>query len=423
VSAVEKARPLGSLALVALIIANTIGTGVFTTSGLSLASLGSREAVLLAWLVGGLHALLGVISYTWLVRRYPQSGGEYVLLSRSLHPGAGYVAGWVSLLAGFSAPIAAAAHGLEAYAGMPGTRWLGASVIIACAILHGLFSNTGVWLQNLAVGIKISLLLLLVVVGLSMIEIKPNLAALQATHWSQFGATCVWITFSYTGWNAAVYVAGEIRDREGGLMWAGIGAVGIVLLVYVGLNAVFLYAAPTSQLVGKVDVGRMAAEQIGGASGASFLAWLVVLALFTSISSMSMAGPRVAWQMARDGYLPSVFGRGGPPPTAAIFFQAALALTVFWFSSLEKILGMIGLTLILSSCGTVLGLFVEHYRTGWRPESPFYPFIPICFVVSTLAMGIWMAIQFPYQALASVLVLATGWVSYYFQKKQVQPTS
>ncbi len=412
-----QSRSLGGGALLALIIANIIGTGVFTTSGFSVGALGSREAVLLAWLVGGVHALLGALSYAWLVQRYPHSGGEYLLLSRALHPAAGYVAGWVSLLAGFTAPIAAAAHGLEAYAGMAGTRWLGASAILLFAVLHGLFARGGVWIQNAAVLIKVVLLFLFVGWGMWGITIRPDVTSLQTTHWENFGSACVWITFSYTGWNAAVYIAGEIKDIERDLFRATLGAVGVITVLYLCLNAVFLYAAPIAALSNKADVGRIAAAALGGEYAAQFLSGIVVLALITSISAMSMAGPRVTWQMARDGYLPAIFGRGEPPPTLAIFFQALLALGVFWLSSLKEILGMIGLTLILSSAGTVCSLFVEQYRSGWRPKSMLYPWVPLLFVTSTLAMGVWMAWRSPKEAAVSVGVILFGWFGYALQRK------
>ncbi|MCB9644383.1 MAG: amino acid permease [Myxococcales bacterium] len=414
------AKSLGGRALAALIIANIIGTGVFTTSGFSVGAMGSREAVLLAWCVGGIHALLGALSYIWLVQRYPHSGGEYLLLSRALHPAAGYVAGWVSLLAGFTAPIAAAAHGLEAYAGFGGSRWLGASVIVACALLHGIFARGGVIFQNLAVFLKMILLFLFVGWGLWGISIRPDMSSLANARWENFGSTCVWITFSYTGWNAAVYVADEIKDIQKDLVRATLGAVLVVMALYLCLNAVFLYAAPLQQLSNRPDVGVFAASALGGAGASHFLSGVVVLALVTSISSMSMAGPRVTWQMARDGYLPAIFGKGEPPPTLAIFLQAALALLVFWVSSLKEILGMIGLTLILSSAGTVAALFVEQYRTGWRPKSSLYPMIPALFWLMTLAMGGWMAWRAPKEALISVGVLVLGGVGYMVQGRKGQ---
>ncbi len=413
-----QSRSLGGGALLALIIANIIGTGVFTTSGYSVGALGSREAVLLAWLVGGVHALLGALSYVWLVQRYPHSGGEYLLLSRALHPAAGYVAGWVSLFAGFAGPIAAAAHGLEAYAGMTGVRWLGASAIVLFALLHGVFAQGGVWVQNAVVALKMLLLLVFVGWGMLGMTIQPDLGSLQTANWSAFGSACVWITFSYTGWNAAVYVAGEIKDIERDLFRSTLGAVLIITVLYLFLNAIFLYAAPIAALQNKADVGRLAASALGGTIAAQFLSAIVVLALVTSISAMSMAGPRVTWQMARDGYLPAIFGRGEPPPTLAIFLQALVALGVFWLSSLKELLGMIGLTLILSSAGTVCSLFVEEYRHGWRPKSKLYPLFPILFVVSTLAMGVWMAWRSPKEAAVSVAVIVLGVLGYAIQRKR-----
>src|SRR5919198_146820 len=255
--AAERRIGLGSAAI--LVVANMIGAGVFTTSGLALADLGRREPVLLAWGLGGLLAMCGTLSYGALARRMPESGGEYMFLSRTVHPLAGFLAGWVSLLAGFTAPIAASAIGLQAY-------------------LADSFGVTD----------------------------DPTPLRLSA-----FAVTLVWISFAYSGWNAAVYVAGEVRDPERNLhraLWLG---TALVTVIYLALNAVFLYAADAAKLAGKIEVGAIAAEALGGPGLRRVVSALVALALFTSISSMVMAGARGDGRPGGEGLPPRLFAGGG----------------------------------------------------------------------------------------------------------------
>ena len=204
------ARRVGLVSAAALVIGNMIGAGVFTTSGFALADLGRREWVLLAWLVGGLLAMCGALSYGALARRIPESGGEYTFLSRTIHPLAGFVAGWISLLAGFTAPIAAAALGLQAYlvgSGGDGVRpeWIGTGAILIAGLMHGLRLREGVVLQNLAVGLKLLAIAVLVAFGAARLP-APDLEPTGSGSFElgAFAVTLVWISFAYSGWNATV---------------------------------------------------------------------------------------------------------------------------------------------------------------------------------------------------------------------------
>src|SRR5262245_11928272 len=200
-----------------------IGTGVFTTSGLLLADLGSPWVVLIAWLVGGIIAMLGALNYGALARRIPESGGEYLFLSRTLHPAAGYLAGWISLLVGFSAPLAAVAFAFGEYARpwLPGWRpqLTGSLLMLLFSGIHAAHVRRGAWMQNLAVAVK------LLVIGLFVCLAFTRLPARVESIWSAaplsaFGVSLVWVSFSYSGWNAAVYVGSEIRHPERNLPWS-----------------------------------------------------------------------------------------------------------------------------------------------------------------------------------------------------------
>jgi APA family basic amino acid/polyamine antiporter len=418
-------RRLGLTSAAALVVANMIGAGVFTTSGFALADLGRPDAVLLAWGVGGLMALCGALSYGALARRIPESGGEYTFLSKTVHPLAGFLAGWVSLLVGFTAPIAAAALGLQAYLasslGLTARpEWIGTTAILIAGLMHGLRLRAGVVLQNTAVGLKLAVIGGFVLLGAMRSPSLADAAALPSVDFGlgAFAVTLVWISFAYSGWNAAVYVAGEVRDPERNLhrsLWL---ATGLVTLIYLALNAVFLYAAPAQELAGKAEVGAIAAEALGGTALRQAVSVLVTLALFTSISSMVMAGPRVYARMAEDGLFPRWLGVAEEVPRAAVALQVGLAVLVAWFSGLRELLSYIGFTLGISAAATVCGLIVLRRREGpLRVPVPGYPWVPGLFVLTTLAAAGFMAARQPFEAGMGLLTVGLGIPVYWLMRR------
>src|SRR5688572_1607499 len=213
-------RRLGFASASALVVASMIGAGVFTSSGYALADLGTPGRVLLAWLVGGVSAACGALCYGALARAIPESGGEYTYLARTLHPLAGFLAGWISLLAGFTGPIAAVALGLQVYldstfdlGGDP--RWIATAAILVAGLLHGLRLRPGVMAQNAAVALKLGLIAVFVGLGATRLPDLPSAPAPAGPFDpGAFAVSLVWISFAYSGWNAATYVAGEVRDPE-----------------------------------------------------------------------------------------------------------------------------------------------------------------------------------------------------------------
>jgi APA family basic amino acid/polyamine antiporter len=403
-----------------------IGAGVFTTSGFALADLGSRNAVLLAWFAGGLIALCGAWSYVRLARAMPGNGGEYLFLSRAVHPLAGFLAGWVSLLAGFTAPIAVAAHGLEAYTlASFGLAWpsgvLGTAVILGAGLAHGVARESGLRIQNVAVASQIIAIAGFIFLGVFAIPSisQPSASADSVSmatpvSISAFAVTLIWISFSYSGWNAAVYVAGEMREPKRTLMRATLlGTVGVVAL-YVLLNAVFVYSAPVDSLAGHAEVGAIAAEALGGGAARRVLSAIVALGLATSISAMVMVGPRIYAQMADDRVLPNALRSGTAPPRAAIGLQVGLALAAFFMSELRDLLLYVGFLLSLSAAGTVGCLFmVENGRATEEKPSRFHPWLPLIFIGATLGSTAFLVVSEPAQALAGFGTLAVGAIVYW----------
>lgn len=397
-------RQLGLASATALVVANMIGTGVFTTSGFALADLRSPWWVLAAWLAGGVFAALGALCYGALARRFPESGGEYLFLSRTLHPVAGHCAGWISLWVGFSAPVAAAAYGFGEYtkAWFPDChpKWLGTALLLGFTLLHGGHVRGGAWVQNAAVALKVGLIVGFVAVAWPRVPAPAPAAVVVSL--PSFAMTLVWISFSYSGWNAAVYVGGEVIRPERNLPLAlGLGT-GLVTLLYLALNAVFVFSAPVSELAGRVEIGQVAAHALGGRRWADAITLLVDLALITSVSSMTMAGPRVYARMAADGYLPRWLAAEGRPPRGSIALQSGLALVMLWTASFQALLTFIGFTLSLSTAATVLGLLRLRGREGARVAVPGWPVVPWLFLVGVLAMAILALANISWPAVAKL---------------------
>lgn len=410
-------RPQRQLSLVsatALVIASMVGSGVFTTSGFLLADLHTPARVLAAWLVGGLIALLGATCYTTLARLFPESGGECIFLARTIHPAAGYLAGWISLLVGFSAPLAAVALAFGEYLKdwLPscGPRLVGSLLLLASAAVHAAHVQRGAWVQNLAVLIKLLLIGALVTVAGARLE-PETIESPEPFSIGQFAVALVWVSFSYSGWNVAVYIAGEVRNPRRSLPLAMITGAALVTLLYLALNAVFVYAAPVEKLAGHLEVARIAAAGLGGAGLANFVTALIALALATSASSMLMAGPRVYARMAEDGYLPRWLRLPQTgPPLAAIVFQTMIALVLLWTATFTSLLTYIGFTLGLCTAAAVGGLVRVRLRQGPQIHVPGWPWVPLVFIAVVVATTAFTMARRPLESVAGVLTIFGGWI-------------
>lgn len=423
----------GTVTLAGLVVANMVGAGVFTTSGFALADLGTPTRVLWAWVVGGAVALCGAASYGLLARCMVGSGGEYLYLSRSVHPMAGFVAGWVSLLAGFTGAIAFAATTMEAYLLPAATRpaWLptdsvAVAAIISAALLHGLCARLGAATQNLTVILKLAVLALFAIFGALFIADGGGASGAggptPAPSIPAFAMSVVWISLSYSGFNAAVYVAGEARDPERTVPRALVLGTLAVAILYLGLNAVFVLAPPYGAVAGSADVATVAARHLGGESLALAARLVIALALFTSVLAMLMAGPRVYARMAADGLIPALFSFDSGLPRAAIALQAVLAVVVVLASGLQQLLSWLGFTLSLSAAAAVAGLFVTHAREGRAPiRSRAYPWVPAAYVLATLALAVLAAGRNPVELAAAVATLASGAVLYALIDRRRRP--
>ncbi len=416
--------------LVALVVGNAVGAGIYTTSGFSLADLGSREWVLLAWLVAGFIALTGAVSYGFLVRGITESGGEYLYLSRSIHPLAGFIAGWVSLLAGFPGAIAFAALAFEAYAqaSIPALKGIvsnliAVSIVLIAGVIHIVRVRAGARAHEWIVAFML-LILTLGIVWIGMhFAINPSLpiadpAPLAPFSIFAFANSLVWISLSYSGFNAAAYVAGEVHDARRAVPKGMVIGTILTLVLCVGVNAVILFGAEPDSLRGQADIAARAAQALGGQDARRVMELVIAVSLLTSITAMVLAGPRVYAKMAEDGALPKLFrARDGEPPRMSIALQVITAVLLILLTDLRGLLSYLGFTLSLCLALAVSSLFVRHWRLSERPKSIWYPIAPLVFVLCTVSFAVLSAWHDPRQFYAAIPIVCMGGVAYLVAKR------
>lgn len=388
-------RQLGLWSAAALVVATMVGTGVFTTSGFTLAALHEPWAVLAVWLAGAVHAALGALCYGALARAIPESGGEYLFISRTIHPAAGAVVGWLTLPAGFAAPCALSAYAFGKYFA---TWWpavpaelSGSIVLLFFTVLHGSSVRRGAWVQTAGVAINLMLILGFIVWGAGKTDL-PALeltTAFNAAPWSAFAVQLMWISYSYFGWNSAAYIGGEITDPQRNIPRAMLLGTAVVAVLYLALNAIFLGAAPVAELEGKLEIGRVAAEAIGGPAMGNAVTALIALVLVMSVSSFVMAGPRVYAKMARERGMPAWMDvPDGRPPRTAMWVQTAVSLAMLWTATFEGLLTYVGFSLTLANAATVFGLVLLRRREGGgKVPVPGWPWVPAVFIAVWTVMA------------------------------------
>ncbi|MEZ6089544.1 MAG: amino acid permease [Pirellulaceae bacterium] len=431
-------RAIGLTSLVCLVVANMIGAGVYTTSGYALDALGSPYRVLAVWGVASIIAVAGAICYGGLSRQLVQSGGEYLFLSRAVHPLAGFMAGWISLLAGFTGAIAYSATTFVKY--LPTSLTVEAptsQIFVACclialgALLHLFHTGSGAVGQNLLVVLKLGAIGLFIVWGCYWIGLPSDATTAGATASSPvslwtYANQLMWVSFSFAGFNASIYVAGEAKLGEktvrASMLYATLG----VALVYLLLNFVFLFSAPTTETSGQENIAAIAADHLGGNWLRLTVNLLVCLSLATGVSAMLQAGPRVYVKMAEDGLLPKWFVPAGSEPRVAIVVQAVLAMLLVCLTQLKDLLDYTSFLLSVSSAATVLCLLLPKFRgiPGNRP-CILWPILPACFATATLViagMGCWFRYhQSPTSLMLSSLVFLSGILFYAARRQRLPP--
>jgi APA family basic amino acid/polyamine antiporter len=433
-------RRLGLTVTAAIVIANMIGTGVFTSAGFQSAALHDPMTILACWVAGGVLALCGAAAYAELGSMMPRAGGEYVYLREAYHPVIGFMSGWVSLTAGFSAPIAAASILFSIYVAtlipalqtaepwITGVITIGPLQLISLALiglitaLHSFDTKIGGWVQAVFTALKVLLIVLFILGGLLLGDGNWGNLASQGGGLANIGTTAfatslMYVSFAYSGWNAAAYIANEVERPERNLPRALLLGTGTVMVLYVLLNLVFLYAVPTSVLGGGsgggpvIEVGDVAAKALFGNSAGKLVSSVIAIALVSSVSAMIMAGPRVYAAMAKDRALPQQLAHHNERgvPVFAVVTQGGLAMLFVLVGDLGSLIRFVGFTLAIFAALTVSAVFVLRARGHKAAYRTFgYPITPIAFI----ALSAWIAYSQirsqPKESLVVAAVLAVG---------------
>jgi basic amino acid/polyamine antiporter, APA family len=423
------------LVATAIVVADMVGVGVFTSLGFQVKDLPSGFSILALWTVGGLVALCGVFSYGELGAMFPRSSGEYNFLSRAYHPAFGFLAGWVSATVGFAAPVALAAMAFGEYgkaidpdapsvALAVGVVWL-VSVVQLCGVQH---SST---FQLISTALKVVLIAAFLIAGVAMGTPQPVSFAPQPSDFAHitsapFAIGLVFVMYSFSGWNAATYIIGELRMPQRNLPRAMLTGTLIVLVLYVALNAVFLRTAPIDKLAGQLDVASIAGRYIFGDLGGRIVAAMICIGLVSSISAMMWIGPRVMMTMGEDIPAIRLFARksGNGAPAYAILFQLAVATLMLFTRSFEAVLDFIQFALLFCSFFAVLGvvkLRITHPELPRPYRAWGYPVTPLVFLVVTAFMMYHLLTERPLQAALGMLIMMSGLVIYAIFRKRAEP--
>jgi len=438
-------RRLGLFPLTNIVVANMIGAGIFTTSGLLMKDLGNPLVMLGLWILGGAVALCGALSYGELGAAIPHAGGEYIFLSKLYHPIAGFLSGWVSFFVGFSAPIAASAIGFSEYftRAFPGLLHIGifgsaeaeilkkiyaSLIVITFTLIHMRGIEFGSKVQNLLTVLKVGLIVGLV--AAAFFSGKGTLAHLsQGTSytfnfggWKTAGLSLMWIMFAYSGWNASAYIGSEVKNPSRNLPRSLILGTGIVILLYFALNLFYIYAVPPAAMSGVISIGGLAAGNLFGKSFENVLSILISFALFSSLSAFIILGPRVYYSMAKDKCFFKFASDVHPVhkvPAKSVLLQGLIAIIILIFR-LDQILTFMGFSLGIFPILAVIGVFKVR-RSGMSPyKMPGFPVVPIIYILAAIMILILGFLRSPFPSSMAILTVIVGIPFYFIFKKRYE---
>ncbi|MBU1054208.1 MAG: amino acid permease [Proteobacteria bacterium] len=439
-------REIGLFSATILVVANTVGTGIFTTSGFIMSELGNPRALLFCWLCGGVFALCGALCYGELGARFPRAGGEYVFLKESFGKPVAFLSGWISLIVGFSAPIAAASIAFGTYLfqafSIPAYNLLSLSifgytvikisslslvaivVIILFSIVHYHSLHMGSRVQNALTILKITLVISFIVAGFFLgkgsIGHFFETTIIETLPAEKFAVSLIFVSFAYSGWNAAAYLGGEITNPQRNIPLSLFIGTFIVIFLYLLLNAVYIYAMPPKDMGGVLEIGAKSAIFLFGENISRVFSGAISIGLLSVISAMIMTGPRIYYAMSKDRIFFNVFSRldtAHKTPAYSIFLQAAIAVIMVVSASFETLLLYIGFTLSLFATLTVIGLMKIRTRgleSGIIYKTFGYPVTPLIFIAGNLWIIFFSIKSRPVTALLGIGTIGLGIIVYLF---------
>ena len=438
-------RKLGLFSVTNIVIANIIGAGIFTTTGYLMDMLGNPLLMLSLWLVGGIIAFCGAISFGELGAAFPEAGGEYIFISKLFNPLLGFLSGWLSLIIGFSAPIAASAIGFTEYFSLAFPflqdglllnnllspknfkKILAIFIILVFTLIHSRGVKFGAKVQNGLTILKIVLIVGLIVAGFSVG--KGSFQNFEQTQpfqfsfsgWKSIGLSLMFVMFAYSGWNSATYIGSEIRRPVKVIPNSLIISTGVVMVLYLLLNIFFVYAIPPNELVGVPEIGGLAAGKAFGDIAKTLISLLISFALFSSLSAFIILGPRVYYSMAQEGYFFKFAAKVHPKykvPVGAILLQSAIAIILVMSGTFEQILIYMGFSLGIFPILAVIGVFKLRKMGKSTLKLPGFPYVQILFIATGFIMLVLAYFERPWESSIAILTALSGIPVFYWFKKR-----
>ncbi|MEN8201783.1 MAG: amino acid permease [Bacteroidota bacterium] len=431
-------KTLGYFSLTSIVVADMIGAGIFTTSGLLLAQLHDPLLLLVLWAIGGGIALCGALSYSELGANFPKAGGEYVFLSELYSPLAGFLSGWVSFIVGFTAPVAASSLAFSEYlvrtlpdaASMDQVMLLkkaiATGIILVFALTHYFGLKSGSRIQNFLTLLKVGLILGLVISGFAFGEGSFEHFRVQLTEVSKpanlktMGLALMWIMFAYSGWNASTYVGSEIVNPVKNIPRSLITGTLFVTLIYLLLNTLYVYAVPAREMKGIISIGGLAAKMLFNQTMDQFFSLFIALILLSAISVLTIIGPRVYYAMAQSGHF---FGMAkkinrSNVPGISILLQSGLAIIFVVSGTFEQIITLLSFSLGIFPILAVLGVFKLRKNQSSVFKAPGYPYLPALFILLSLAILVLAYMERPVESSIALGVILVGIPVYYFLRRK-----
>ncbi len=437
-------RKLGLFPSTNIVIANMIGAGIFTTSGLLMSGLNDPILMLVLWAIGGIIALCGALSYGELGAAMPGAGGEYLFLSKLYHPVFGFLSGWVSFIVGFSAPIAASAMGFSEYflRAVPALPdWLSASVImnekmtgklisifiiLIFTFIHYRGIKTGTRIQNVLTVLKVLLIVVLIFAGLMSGKgdtsnfSRENISDPGFAGWKTIGLSLMWIMFAYSGWNASTYLGAEIKNPSKILPRSLIYGTGIVIILYLSLNILYVYGINPEEMKGVISVGGLAMGNLFGKSAEVLFSLLIAFALFSSLSAFIIIGPRVYYSMAKDGLFFKSVAKIHPKfqvPSNSIILQGLIAVILVLSGSFEQVLTYMGFALGIFPVFTVISIWRLRKNVPGALRIKGFPVTQLIYVSAGIFILVLSFLERPVESSIALLTVAVGVPAYYIFKR------
>lgn len=417
---------------IAIVVANMIGTGVFTSLGFQLMDIQSTFVLLMLWLVGGVTALCGALTYAELGSSLPRSGGEYNFLSQVYHPMAGFVSGWISATVGFAAPTALAAMTFGAYleaslGDVLSAKLMAAILVLVLTGIHIFSHAASGGFQTLFTLLKVLLILVFVVsVGWSVSEpqsvsLLPGPGDAELLLSSAFAVSLIYVNYAYTGWNAATYIINEVDEPQRNMPVILFVGTAIVMVLYLLLNYTFLHAAPQEQMAGKIEIGVIVAQSAFGETGAMVMGIMLATLLVSTVSAMVIAGPRVLQVIGEDFRLFRVMARKSREqiPVIAILVQSGLTLFFIMTSTFESVLVFSGFVMGVNTFFAVAGVFILRRRSDVKAayRTFGYPVTPLIYLILMAWTLTFILINRPQEGWAGLGIITAGVLLYLVSEK------